>query len=68
VAGFRDLGAPVVVADRDDFVAAVNEVLGSARPPFGPVVLEDVPVASWHERAESMASLMAQVRRDGSLR
>ena len=25
VAGFRDLGAPVVVADRDGFVAAVPE-------------------------------------------
>ena len=34
VAGFRDLGAPVVVADRDHFVAAVADVLdgGAGRP------------------------------------
>jgi len=68
VAGFRDLGAPVVVADRGAFVAAVTDVLGSARPPFGPVVFEDVPVASWHERAQSMVSLMAQVRLGGAPR
>ncbi len=63
VAGFRDLGAPVVVADRDHFVAAVADVLdgGAGAPAAGGV---DVP--TWRQRAEAMSDVMARVRRSRS--
>ena len=61
VAGFRDLGAPVVVADRETFVAEVARVLDEpgADPADGS---PPVPVASWHERAASMLEVMRRVR------
>ena len=61
VAGFRDLGAPVVVADRETFVAEVARVLDEPRadPADGS---PPVPVASWHERAASMLEVMRRVR------
>jgi len=61
VAGFRDLGPPVVVADRDGFVAAVAGVLDATRPE--PSGTDPSPVvASWHERAEAMLAVMERVR------
>jgi glycosyltransferase involved in cell wall biosynthesis len=61
VAGFRDLGAPVVVADRETFVAEVARALDEpgADPADGS---PPVPVASWHERAASMLEVMRRVR------
>jgi glycosyltransferase involved in cell wall biosynthesis len=65
VAGFRDLGDPVVVRDRDGFVDAVSLVLdGPARPVPGPDAAgaEPVRVASWRERAEDLQLVMARAR------
>jgi glycosyltransferase involved in cell wall biosynthesis len=61
VAGFRDLGAPVVVADRETFVAEVARMLDdpAADPADGS---PPIPVASWHERAASMLEVMRRVR------
>ena len=61
VAGFRELGPPVVVAGRETFVAAVEAALASASPPGGPVGT-GTAVPSWHDRATSMLSLMDRVR------
>ncbi len=36
VAGFRELGAPIVVADRSTFVSAASSALAQADPPGGP--------------------------------
>ncbi len=52
VAGFRDLGAPVHVADRVGFVATVAEVLAT-RPPRCPV---DVP--GWDVRAAAFGDVL----------
>lgn len=70
VAGFRDLGTPIVIADRDHFIDATTGALGQAqaRPPGIPTAFETTPIASWRQRAESMASLMDRVRREGALR
>ncbi len=57
VAGFRDLGGPVVVADRDRFVAAVAEVLDAGT---SAAALVDVP--TWRQRAGAMADVMERVR------
>ena len=69
VAGFRDLGAPVVVRDRDGFVDAVSEALAAAgtRPGAGTgaPTAQPAPVASWRERAEAMRAVMARVRAGG---
>ena len=65
VAGFRDLGPPVVVADRGEFAAAVTAALASAPDPGPPVGADDAGVPTWHHRAESMASLMDRVRPPG---
>jgi teichuronic acid biosynthesis glycosyltransferase TuaH len=62
VAGFRDLGPPVVIADRTRFVEAVTAALSTASPPGGPVVSGDMSIPSWHDRAESMVTVMDQVR------
>jgi glycosyltransferase involved in cell wall biosynthesis len=66
VAGFRGLGAPVVTADRDHFIAAVDAALASAATPATPGSLPDTPVPSWRSRAESMAALMHRIRQDRS--
>jgi len=58
VAGFRDLGGPVVVVPRDRFAAAVGTALdaGGAPVPVG----DDVP--TWRQRAEAMSDVMRRVR------
>ena len=61
VAGFRDLGDPVVVRDRTGFVEAVSAVLDGTTGPSG---IGPVPVASWRERAEAMRAVMDRVRAD----
>ena len=59
VAGFRGLGAPVIVADRAHFVEAVAGVLDAGTD--GRVGPEgDVP--SWRLRAEAMAAVMDRAR------
>jgi glycosyltransferase involved in cell wall biosynthesis len=68
VAGFRDLGPPIVVADRNQFPAAVGEALDTAGPPGLPREFERTPIPSWRQRAETMASLMFRVRREGATR
>lgn len=45
VAGFRDLDAPIRIADRDDFVAAVRAEVGS------PTVTRPATAPSWADRA-----------------
>jgi hypothetical protein len=46
VAGFRDLGPPVHVADRDRFVDVVGEIIDGG---WRPALLRDV--SSWTDRA-----------------
>ena len=59
VAGFRDLGAPVIVVDREHFVEAVGDVLDAGPDPLAPPVA-DIP--TWRRRAEEMADVMDRVR------
>ena len=61
VAGFRGLGAPIVIADRDEFVDAVSRVIDASGT--GPPATEpDGDVASWAERADAMEAVMTRVR------
>jgi glycosyltransferase involved in cell wall biosynthesis len=62
VAGFRDLGPPVVVAKRAEFVESVMLALASASVPGTPGSLPDTPVPSWRSRAEQMLEVMHSVR------
>lgn len=62
VAGFRHLGPPIVIADRDRFVETVGSILAAPQPAGPPSTLDDVEIPTWHHRAEAMASLMARVR------
>jgi glycosyltransferase involved in cell wall biosynthesis len=59
VAGFRDLGAPVVAADRNGFVAAVEAALTTPTP------TRPRPVPTWDERARDFAAVLASTRRNG---
>jgi len=67
VAGFRDLGAPVVVADRDDFVARVHATLADGRRPErkddptapGPTS----PIPTWRDRTLQLAAIFERLRR-----
>jgi teichuronic acid biosynthesis glycosyltransferase TuaH len=65
VAGFRELGAPIVVADRGTFVSAASSALAQADPPGGPTPPVDETIPTWHDRAEAMASVMVKVRNAG---
>jgi glycosyltransferase involved in cell wall biosynthesis len=62
VAGFRDLGDAVVVADRTEFVPEVSRVLDSAGS--GGPRTPTAPVATWRQRARSMAAVMHRVREE----
>ncbi len=62
VAGFRDLGPPVVVADRDHFVAAVGDALDAGS---GDLETPASDVPTWRQRAAAMADVMDRVRRAG---
>lgn len=65
VAGFRGLPEPVVVRDRDGFIASVAAVIDRPAGPTGRAATPPVAVASWRERAEAMASVMTRVRAGG---
>jgi teichuronic acid biosynthesis glycosyltransferase TuaH len=68
VAGFRGLGSPIVIADRDHFTDAAADALAAAGTPGLPMAFEDTAIPSWRQRAESMASVMDRVRREGARR
>ena len=60
VAGFRDLGAPIVVCDPADFASVASATLDSAPRPGIPVATPDVP--AWQQRAEAMDAVIQRVR------
>jgi glycosyltransferase involved in cell wall biosynthesis len=66
VAGFRDLGDAVVVADRTEFVRVVSRVLDSADS--ADTEAPATAVASWRERAQAMAAVMRRVRDEAGAR
>jgi len=57
VAGFRELGPPVVVADRAEFVGAVSTLLDGPPVPPGPGPLGRRP-ASWASRASDFLAVL----------
>jgi teichuronic acid biosynthesis glycosyltransferase TuaH len=57
VAGFRQLGPPVVVTPPESFVAEVRRVLAAPGPV--PTVPPEVP--TWRQRAEAFSAVMARV-------
>jgi glycosyltransferase involved in cell wall biosynthesis len=63
VAGFRQLGLPIVIAPREGFVEAVVRAIEEAVPAGIPAPFDETPVPSWRQRAESMVSVMDDVRR-----
>ncbi len=65
VAGFRELGPPIVVADRSRFVEATSAALATASPPGTPPTSGNATIPTWHERAEAMATVMGRVREEG---
>jgi glycosyltransferase involved in cell wall biosynthesis len=62
VAGFRELGDPVVIAPRERFVAATSAALASATSPGSAPLSHDAPVPTWQSRAEQMMAVMDQAR------
>jgi glycosyltransferase involved in cell wall biosynthesis len=62
VDGFRQIGPPIVIADRERFAEVVSATLEQTVPAGVPLVFDDTPLPSWRQRAESMASLMDRVR------
>jgi glycosyltransferase involved in cell wall biosynthesis len=65
VAGFRELGPPIVVADRSRFVEATSAALMAATPPGTPRTPEGASIPTWHDRARAMAAVMDKVRDQG---
>jgi teichuronic acid biosynthesis glycosyltransferase TuaH len=68
VAGFRDLPGPIVVADRAEFVSSTLAAVATAGPAGLPEHFDGPPVASWSDRAQSMADVMDRVRSGGRAR
>ncbi len=62
VAGFRDLGPPIVVADRDHFVEATLTALSSAGATGQPAGPQASPIPTWHDRAQAMSALIDRAR------
>jgi glycosyltransferase involved in cell wall biosynthesis len=62
VAGFRQLGAPVVIADREHFAKAVSVALDEGAPVGSPPGGDEASIPSWRQRAGTFAALMDQVR------
>jgi glycosyltransferase involved in cell wall biosynthesis len=62
VAGFRQLGAPVVVADREHFAKAVSVALEEGSPVGSPPEGDEASIPSWRQRAETFGALMGRVR------
>jgi glycosyltransferase involved in cell wall biosynthesis len=63
VAGFRELGPPIVVADAASFSGAVSALL--AAEPNEPAA-PGAHVASWHDRAQAMSDVMTRIRTQGA--
>jgi teichuronic acid biosynthesis glycosyltransferase TuaH len=61
VAGFRDLGPPIVVVDRSGFVDEVGRLLDGEPGDDGPSQ-PAIDVPTWRERAKSMLDVMQTVR------
>ncbi len=61
VAGFRDLGSPVVVVERERFVATASDLLDDPPP-----TVESADVPTWRRRAGDMAAVMERVRTAGA--
>ncbi len=68
VAGFRQLGPPVVVADRHLFVESAVAALAAAGPAGPPSGAATAPIPSWRSRAEAMASVMDGIRQEAKHR
>ncbi len=66
VAGFRRLGPPVVVTERDHFVDSTAAALATAGPTGLPSAPGATTVPSWRSRAEAMASVMDDIRREAT--
>jgi teichuronic acid biosynthesis glycosyltransferase TuaH len=58
VAGFRDLGPPVIVASRETFVAEVVAILERGPITPGPGPIEHPPI-SWADRASEFLEILA---------
>jgi len=56
VAGFRQLGPPVVVRERSTFAETVKALLEDDHVACG--AAEQLPVATWHDRAKELASVL----------
>jgi glycosyltransferase involved in cell wall biosynthesis len=68
VAGFRELGPPIVIADRSRFVEATEAALATADTPGAggtPGAPGRAPIPTWRDRAEAMAAVMGRVREEG---
>jgi glycosyltransferase involved in cell wall biosynthesis len=65
-AGFRELGPPVVIAQREKFVEAVETALAGGGTAGLTLSLSDPPVTSWRTRAEAMVSVMDGVRAEAA--
>ncbi len=68
VAGFRELGPPIIVADRSRFVEATMAAVAAAAPTGLPSAPEGAPIPTWHDRARAMAALMDRAREEGRSR
>jgi teichuronic acid biosynthesis glycosyltransferase TuaH len=69
VAGFRQLGPPIVIAERDRFVeAAASALANSATAGATPGEFGDAEVPTWRQRAESMVSVMDRARNQRPVR
>ena len=60
VAGFRDLGAPVIICAPADFASVTSATLESAPPPGEAIAAPEVP--GWRQRAEAMDAVIQRVR------
>jgi glycosyltransferase involved in cell wall biosynthesis len=60
VAGFRDLDAPVVVAERTDFAGVVKELVVRSERQWIPA--NPIPVPTWTDRSRAFAAVLAEAR------
>ena len=67
VAGFRELGPPVVVAPRDHFVESVGAALAGDGP-ADDAVPDVTTIPSWRTRAEAMVSVMDRMWTEAAYR
>jgi len=63
VAGFRDLGPPVVIRNREVFVDAVSNIVDDSSSAGAHQLQPAAPkVGTWRQRAEAMNAVMQRVR------